>query len=136
MHRILWNFEIQTDHLILDRRKDLVIINNNKKRTFCIVDFAILADVRVKIKEGEKRGKLLDLSREPRNQWNRKIMLKPFIIGMLGTVLERVRNQRTNQDYSNYSIVENGQNIEKSPRYPRRRAGTQTLMKDHLLMLV
>ena len=44
---------IQTDHLIPDRRSDLVIIN--KKRTYWIVDFAILADHWVKIKENEKR---------------------------------------------------------------------------------
>ena len=26
-HKVLWNFEIQTDHLILTRQTDLVIIN-------------------------------------------------------------------------------------------------------------
>ena len=31
MHKILWDFEIQIDHLILARRPDLVIINNKKK---------------------------------------------------------------------------------------------------------
>ena len=32
MHKILWDFEIQTDHLISARRPDLVIVNNNKKK--------------------------------------------------------------------------------------------------------
>ena len=32
-HKLLWDFEIQTDHLILARRLDLVIINK-KKREF------------------------------------------------------------------------------------------------------
>ena len=43
MHKLLWNFDIQTDHLITDRQPDLIIVNK-KKRTCQIVDFAILAD--------------------------------------------------------------------------------------------
>ena len=34
MHKILWDFEIQTDHLIPDRKPDLVIIR--KKRELAI----------------------------------------------------------------------------------------------------
>ena len=30
MHKLLWDFEIQTDHLISARRPDLVIINTKK----------------------------------------------------------------------------------------------------------
>ena len=33
-HKLLWNFNIQTDHLIPASRPDLIIINNNKKREF------------------------------------------------------------------------------------------------------
>ena len=62
MHKIHWNFEIQTDHWILARRVDLVSIN--KKRTCQLVDFAIPADCRVKMKETKKIDKYLDLARE------------------------------------------------------------------------
>ena len=31
-HKLLWDFNIQTDHLILARRPDLVIINKKKKK--------------------------------------------------------------------------------------------------------
>ena len=31
MHKIPWDFKIQTDHLISARRPDLVIINNKNK---------------------------------------------------------------------------------------------------------
>ena len=31
-HKILWDFEIQTDHLISARRPDLIIIINQKKK--------------------------------------------------------------------------------------------------------
>ena len=66
----LWDFDVQTDHLISARRPDLIIINKKKKkrkkkkRTCKIVDFAVPADQRVKLKEGEKKDKYLDFARE------------------------------------------------------------------------
>ena len=47
--KLLWDFNIQTDHLIPARRPDLIIINNNnnnnnKKRICKIVDFAVPTD--------------------------------------------------------------------------------------------
>ena len=62
MHKGLWDFGIQTDHLISARRPDLMIVNK-KRRTCRIVDFAIPADHRLKLKETEKRNKYLDLAR-------------------------------------------------------------------------
>ena len=32
LHKLLWNFNIQTDHLIPARRPDIIIINNKKKK--------------------------------------------------------------------------------------------------------
>ena len=52
-HKILWDFEIQTDHLISARRPDLMIVKK-KKRTCRIVDFAVPADHRVKLKKKRK----------------------------------------------------------------------------------
>ena len=31
-HKLLWDFETQTDHLITDRQPDLIIINKTKKK--------------------------------------------------------------------------------------------------------
>ena len=56
-----WDFDIHTDHLISARRPDLIIINK-KKRTCKIVDFAVPADHRIKLKECEKKDKYLDLA--------------------------------------------------------------------------
>ena len=53
-HKLLWDFDIQTDHLISARRPDLIIINNKKKRICKIVDISVLADHRIKLKECEK----------------------------------------------------------------------------------
>ena len=80
-HKLLWDFDIQTDHLTLARRPDLIIINKKK-----IVDFAIPADHRIKLKECEKKDKYLDFARELKKLWNMKLMFIPIVIGALGTV--------------------------------------------------
>ena len=69
-HKLLWVFDIQTHHLILVRRPELIIINNNKKkkkkrkkRIYIIVDLAVPADHRVKLKESENKDEYQDLAR-------------------------------------------------------------------------
>ncbi len=84
-HKLLWDFDIQTDHLISARRPDLIIINK-KKRICKIVDFAVPADHRVKLKESEKKDKYLDLARELKKLWNMKVTIIPIVIGAFGTV--------------------------------------------------
>ena len=66
IHKLRWDFDIQTDHLISTSRPDIIIINK-KKRTCKIVDFDVLADHRMKLKESEKKDKYLDLARELKN---------------------------------------------------------------------
>ena len=56
-HKILLDFEIQTDHIIPARRSDLVIVKKKK-------EFGVSADHEMKIKENEKKDKYLDLARE------------------------------------------------------------------------
>ena len=84
-HKLLWDFNIQTDHLIPARRPDLIIINK-KKRICKIVDFAIPANHRINLKEIEKKDKYLDLARELKKLWNMKVTIVPIVIGALGTV--------------------------------------------------
>ena len=84
-HKILWNFEILTDHLTPAKRPDLMIINK-KKTTYRKENFAVSADHRVKMKENEKRDKYLDLAWELKKLWNMKVMMIPIIIGVLGMV--------------------------------------------------
>ena len=84
-HRLLWDFNIQTDHLISARRPDLIIIS--KKKKICkIVDFAVPADHRIKLKECEKRDMYLDLAKELKKLWNMKVTIIPTVIGAFGTV--------------------------------------------------
>ena len=138
MHKLLWDFNIQTDHVILARRPDLIIINK-KKRTCKIVNFAVPADHRIKLKECEKKDKYLDLGRELKKLWNMQVTIIPIVIGAFGTVTKGTRglgSWRTSGDHPNDSIIENGQNTKKSPGDLRRLAVTQTSVKNHWLMLM
>ena len=61
--------------------------NNQQKKTTCkIVDFAVLADHWVKLKESEKKDKYLDLARELKKLWNMKVTFIPIVISAHGTV--------------------------------------------------
>ena len=84
-HKLLWDLNIQTDHLIPARRPDLIIIDK-KKSISKIVDFAVPADHRIKLKESEKKDKYLDLARELKKLWNMKVTIVPIVIGALGTI--------------------------------------------------
>ena len=79
-HKLLWDFDIQTDHLISARRPDLFIINKK------IVNFAVLADHRIKLKEYEKKDRYLNLARDLEKLWNMKVMIVPIVIGAFGTI--------------------------------------------------
>ena len=87
-HKLLWDFNIKTDHLIPARRPALIIINKKKKKKkICkIVDFAVLDDNRINLKESEKKDKYLDLARELKKLWNMKVTIVPNVIGALGTI--------------------------------------------------
>ena len=71
-HKLLRDFDLQTNHLISVRRPDLLKSTKKKKKKrkkkkkqICkIVDFAVPADHRIKLKENEKKDKYLDLARE------------------------------------------------------------------------
>ena len=62
--------------------------DNQQKRggTYRIVKFAVPADQRVKLKGCEKRDENLDLARELKKLWNRKVTVIPVVIGALSTV--------------------------------------------------
>ena len=58
-----------------------------KKKKICkIVDFAVPADHRIKLKECAKRDKYLDLAKELKKLWNMKVTIIPIVIGAFGTV--------------------------------------------------
>ena len=89
-HKLLWDFDIHTDHLISSRRPDLIIVNKKekkkKKRNCKIVDFAVPTDHRMKLKVCEKKDKYFDLARELQKLWNMKVTIVPIVISAFGTI--------------------------------------------------
>ena len=49
------------------------------------MDFAVLANNRIELKEGEK-DKYFDLARELKKLWNMKVTIITIVIGAFGTV--------------------------------------------------
>ena len=80
-HKRLWDFEIQTDHLNQQKRK----------RTSRMVDFAVAADLRVKLNEIEKEDKYLDLAMELKKLWN----IKPAAIAIVLSLKDWYKDWRT-----------------------------------------
>ena len=74
------DFWLKTDLVIIRKKKK----KKKKKRTHCIVDFAVPANHKVKIKEDKMRDKYLDLARELKKLWN--VIVIPLKIGVLRTV--------------------------------------------------
>ena len=64
----MWDFSIQTDHVIEAQRLDLVVVDK-KRRTCKIIDFAVPGDSRIEEKEKEKIEKYHDLRRELQKQY-------------------------------------------------------------------
>ena len=62
-YKLLWDFDIQTDHLILARRLDL-IIKKKKKENLQNCELCCPADHIIKLKECEKKGEYLSLAWE------------------------------------------------------------------------
>ena len=59
----------------------------NKKSEFSkIVDLAVPANHRIKLKECEKKNKYFDFVRELKKKCNMKVIILPVVIGTFGTV--------------------------------------------------
>ena len=78
--------------IISSRRPDLIVINKKKKkkkkrkkRSCKIVDFAVSADHKIKLKESEK-DMYLKLARELKKLWNMKVTIIPIVFCALGTI--------------------------------------------------
>ena len=65
-HKLLWDFEMQTDHQISARRPDLIIIKKKKKKKKDLQKCGLCcpANHRIKIKASEKKDKYIDLAKD------------------------------------------------------------------------
>ena len=61
-YKILWDFSIETDHVIEARGADLVVVDK-KERNGKIIDFAVSGDSRIEEKGKDKMGKISRLGK-------------------------------------------------------------------------
>ena len=94
--------------------------NNQQKKISKLVDFAVPADHKIKLKECEKRYKYLDLVRELKKLWNMKLTIIPNVIGAFGTVTKGL--SKGLEDLAVYGWVETIQktSLLKTARILRR----------------
>ena len=91
-YKTLWDFSIQTDHVIEARRLDLVVVDK-MKRISKIIDFAVPGDSRIEEKEKDKIEKYQHLGRELRKIWNVKVKIIPLVVGSLDAILKQFGNR-------------------------------------------
>ena len=88
----MWDFSIQTGHVIEARRPDLVAVDK-KDRSCKIIDFAVPGDGRTEEKEKDKTEKYQNLRRELQKIWNVKMKIIPLVIGSLGAIPKEFGNR-------------------------------------------
>ena len=87
----MWDFIIQTDHVIEARRPDLVVVD--KERSCKIIDFAVPGDSRIEEKEKDKIEKYQDLGRQLQKIWNVKVKIIQLVVGSLGAIPKQFGNR-------------------------------------------
>ena len=88
----MWDFSIQTDHVIEARRPDLVVVDK-KRRTCKIIDFAVPGDSRIEEKEKEKIEKYQDLRRELQKIWNLRVKIMSLVVSSLSAIPKQFGNR-------------------------------------------
>ena len=91
-YKILWDFTIQSDHVIGVRRPDLVGVDK-KEKSCKIIDFAVPGDSRIEEKQKDKIEKDQGLESELRKIWNVKVKIIPLVVGSLGVISKQFGNR-------------------------------------------
>ena len=63
-----------------------VSIRYQEEKNLSFSEFAISADLRVKVKENEKIDKFLNLAKKLKNLWNMMVTLILIVVGVLGMI--------------------------------------------------
>ena len=93
----MWDFSIESDHVIEALRWDLVVVD--QKRTFKIIDFAVPGDSRIAEKEKDRKDRRRDieryqeLKREWQKIWNVRGKIVPLVVGYLGAIPKQFGNR-------------------------------------------
>ena len=91
-YKILWDFSIQTDHVIETWRPDMVVVDK-KERSCKIIDFAVPGDSRIEEKEKDKIEKYQDLRMELQKMRNVKVKIIPLVVCTLGAIPKQFGNK-------------------------------------------
>jgi hypothetical protein len=81
---------VQTDRTI-PNNKPAIVIRDNEKGTYMLIDVAIPGDSNVIQKEAEKSLRYEDLTIEIQHMWNVKTRVIPVVIGATGTISKSFR---------------------------------------------
>ena len=95
------------------------------------MDFAVQADLRVKLKESEKSNKYFDLTRVLKKLWNMIVTIIPIVIGALGIVTKGSIKGLKDLEIKGREETIQTTALLRSARILRRVLETQTLVKDH-----
>ena len=88
----MWDFSIQTDHVIEAQRPDLVVVDK-KERSCKIIDFAVPRDSRIEVKEKDNTKKYQELGSELQKTWNVKVKIIRLVVGSLGAIPKQFGNR-------------------------------------------
>ena len=91
-YKILWDFSIQTDHVMEARRPDLVVADK-KERSCKIIEFAVPGNSRIQEKEKDKIEKCEELGRKLQKTWNVKVNIIKLVVGSLGAIPKQFGNR-------------------------------------------
>ena len=129
---LLWDFDVQTDHLTSARRPDLQNCGTNYSGWSLNKTEGKWKEVQVPV---PCLGIEKTVEHDGDNYINRDWCFW-FSHQKITKGTERLGNKRTSEDHPNYYIIENDQNTEKSPGDLRKLPVTQTPVKDHQLKLM
>ena len=90
--KILWDFSIQTDHVIEAWRPDLAVVDK-KERSCKIINFAVPGDSRIEEKEKDKIEKYQDFRRELQKIRKVKVKIIPLVVGSSGAISKQFGNR-------------------------------------------
>ena len=144
-HKLRWDVDMHTDHQISVRRPDLIIINNNNKKRETAKLSTLLSRLTTEQnwKNVKRRISTSTLLGNWKKLWNMQVTIIPIVIGAFVTVTKKLLKGpgwlggwRMSGDHPNDSVIENGQNTERSSRDLRIPAVTETPVEDHQLALM
>ena len=107
--KLLWNYNIQTDHQLRHNKPDIIIYDKVRK-SVKIIDIAIPNDANIANKISEKIQNYTDLAVELKVLWNlREVSIVPVIISATGLIHKNLKD-----DINEIGIILNIREMQKT----------------------